>query len=935
MPAKPPSWNQLRDNAQEFVSRWVGTTSERGEAQSFWNEFLGIFGIDRKRVAVFEKLVKRTSTGKDGRIDLYFPGILVAEHKSAGLSLEEAEKQAIDYLDDLGEANLPKVVLTSDFDHIRILDISQPGQEAVTIKTADLPKELDRFAFIAGYRSRRFTAEQETAANINAAKIMGRLYEQLALDGYSEHNISVLLARLLFLMFGDDSGLWAKGLFHELIETRTAKDGSDTGAQLAALFQTVNTPEERRSRNIDEALNRFPYINGGLFEENIRIPFFDQEMRDELLRACAFDWVTISPAIFGSMFQAVKDKDARRELGEHYTTETNIMKVISPLFLDELVERFEAARHNERRLRALRNELGTYQFLDPACGCGNFLIVAYRELRRLEFDILVALRELSGDHQLALDVSLDLAVKMEQFHGIEVDEWAAQIAETAMFLVDQQENLTLAQEFGDAPDRLPITTSATIRRGNAIRLDWLRDLGIDEADRDRLIILGNPPFIGMAYMKPEQQEDNRLAFAGLDTAGLRTGRLDYVASWYAKAVALLRDTKGRAAFVSTNSITQGEQARSMVPLLSRHGFEVDFGHRTFLWTSEAPGAASVHVVIVGFSPEGGKKRRRLYEYPSLRSQPVERTPKRLNFYLSEGEDIVPVKLRAPAVPGMPFATKGSQPTDGGHLLIDPDKDAEGLEQVRADPIASRYLVPFIQGKNMLDGEERWCLWLEGATPGELRSSPELRKRLAAVAEARGKSPTASVREQAMTPALFTQRRQPTERYFALPEVSSGNRQWVPGRFLEPDHIAGNKLIVFPGAELWHFGYLQSSIYMAWLRTFAGRLKSDISISPALAYFPFPFLPPEGRKRSNLEEAAAGVLDAREEFPEASLAELYDPLVMPKSLLDAHRKLDVVVDGFHSLRKPLEADRLRAILRDYERVIAPLTAPLPKSRKVRV
>lgn len=924
----------MRSNAQVFVSRWAGTTSEQGEAQSFWNDFLGIFGIDRKRVAVFEKRVKRTSTGKDGRIDLYWPGTLVAEHKSAGKGLEDAEDQALDYLDDLEEANLPQVVLTSDFEHVRLLDLSV-GSEPVTILTRDLPKELDRFAFIAGYRHRHFTAEQETAANIEAARLMGRLFEQLALDGYDDHTVSVLLARLLFLMFGDDTGMWSRGLFQEFVETRTAPDGSDTGSQLAALFQVLDTKVERRSAHLDESLARFPYVNGGLFKEPIAIPFFDHAMRAELLKVAAFDWGSISPAIFGSMFQAVKDKEARRVLGEHYTTEANIMKVISPLFLDEFRERFTADRHNEKRLRALRAELGTYKFLDPACGCGNFLIVAYRELRRLEFDILVALRDLSGDHQLALDVSLDLSVTMEQFHGIEVEEWAAQIAETAMFLIDQQENLALAAEFGDAPDRLPITSSARIQRSNAIETNWAEVLSLRPGEDDRLIILGNPPFVGMAYMTKEQQDDNRLAFAGMDVAGLRTGRLDYVASWYAKAINLLAGSKGRAAFVSTNSITQGEQARSMVPLLSRHGFEVDFGHRTFLWTSEAPNAASVHCVIVGFSPEGSKKRRRLYEYPTLTSQPVERTPRRLNFYLSEGEDIVPVKLRAPAVPDMPFASKGSQPTDGGHLLIDGDKNPDELERVKADPIASRYLRPFVQGKNMLDGGSRWCLWLEGATPQELHDSPELRERLAAVAAARRGSPTASVREQAASPALFTQRRQPTGPYFALPEVSSGNREWVPGRFLEPDHIAGNKLIVFPDAQLWHFGYLQSSIYMTWLRTFAGRLKSDISISPALAYFPFPFFVPNQRKRADLEEAAAGVLEARQEYDGTQLFVLYDPLVMPKALLDAHRRLDAVLDGLHGLRKPSEADRLRAVLRDYEAVIAPGTAPLPKSRKVRV
>lgn len=931
---KAPSFNELRSEARQFAARWKGTTSERGEAQSFWNEFFGIFGIDRKRVAVFEKAVKRTSTGKDGRIDLYFPGVLVAEHKSEGKSLEEAEAQALDYLASLDAADTPNVVITSDFAHLRLLDLAS-GEDPITIRLEELPQHIELFAFIAGYRRRTFTAEQEEAANINAAKLMGRLYEGLAGQGYPEHDTSVLLARLLFLMFADDTAMWERSLFTEFLTTRTYKDGSDTGAQLAALFQTLNTPVEKRLATMDEALLRFPYVNGGLFQEVIRIPFFDREMREELVAACAFDWSSISPAIFGSMFQAVKDDAARRSLGEHYTTEKNILKVIHPLFLDELRERFESAKHDARRLRALRNELGTYTFLDPACGCGNFLIVGYRELRRLEFDILVALRDLSGDHQLALDVSLDLSVNMEQFAGIEIDEWASMIAETAMFLVDQQENIALAAEFGEAPDRLPITSSARITKGaNAIHTDWAEAAGLDEGDLDKLIILGNPPFIGMSYMSDEQTEDLRAAFAPMKMEGLRTGRLDYVTAWYAKAIQLLEGTKGRAAFVSTNSITQGEQARSMVPFLSRHGFEVDFGHRTFLWTSEAPNAASVHCVIVGFSPEGGRKRRRLYEYPSLRSEPVERIPKRLNFYLTEGEDIVPAKLRQPAVPGMPYATQGNKPWDGGYLLFDPDKHPEDYQRALADPVASKYLRPFYQGSNMLNGKERWCLWLVEASPEELRSSSFLRERLAGVVEVRKKTKTKAVQELAAYPSRFVQIRQPDKSYFALPEVSSGNREWVPGRFLSPDDIAGNKLIIFPGAELWHFAYLQSSLYMAWVRTFAGRLKSDISISPALAYFPVPFRVPNDKQVDRLTEAGYDLLGARDSYQGASLADLYDPLTMPKRLVDAHRNLDAAVDSLHGLRKPTEADRLKVLLRDYEAMIAPLTTAAEKASRRR-
>ncbi|MDO8122327.1 class I SAM-dependent DNA methyltransferase [Isoptericola sp. b490] len=927
---KPPSWNEIRANARQFVPRWAGTTSEQGESQAFWIEFLAIFGVDRRRVASFERRVRRTSTGKDGRIDLFWPGTLVVEQKSAGRSLDDAEQQALDYLDDLEDDDLPQVIITSNFSHFRLLDLRYVGSEPVTIRLEDLPQEIERFGFIAGYERHQSTAEQESAANIEAAQRMANLYEALAEDGYPDHDASVLLARLLFLMFGDDTGMWLKGLFHDLVDERTSKDGSDLGAQLSALFQVLNTPENRRGAAVDEHMSRFPYVNGGLFGDAIRFPFFTRQMRARLLESAQFDWSRITPAVFGSMFQAVKDKEARRLLGEHYTTEKNILRLIRPLFLDDLRQRFEAGKNDPRRLRELRRSLSRLRFLDPACGCGNFLVVAYRELRRLELDILVRLRVLAGKtyQQDVLDPTVDLQVSLTQFFGIELEEWPAQIAETAMFLVDHQANLELAEEFGVAPDRLPLKASATIVRGNATRLDWREVVGGPDVELGNLVILGNPPFVGMAWMSSEQQEDNRVAFAELDTAGLRTGRLDYVACWYAKAVQLLAGTRGRAAFVSTNSITQGEQARSMVPLLARYGLKVDFGHRTFKWTSEAPSAAAVHVVIVGFSGTDRTYKPRLFDYPKITSEPVETQPSRLNFYLVDAPDIVPVKVSAPLVPGMPFASKGSQPTDHGNLIVDEANYAE----FAADPVARRYLRRYVQAKDLLRGGERWCLWLVDAPPADLRGSRVLHERLEAVRAARLASPTASVRDQASSPSLFTQIRQPHQRYLALPEVSSETREWIPGAFLAADVIAGNKLIVWDTDRLWHFAYLQSSAWMAWVRAYAGRLKSDFSLSPGLAYFPFPFVIPTDAQRASLEKAAQAVLDERARHAGATLADLYDPLSMPGPLIDRHHEIDGIVDGFYSLRRPTESQRLAAIMKSYNELVAPLEAARRRPRR---
>lgn len=913
---KPPSWNEIRVNAAAFAQRWSEDVDENAGAQMFWRDFLAVFGVDVKRVGTFEARATRTSTGGRGRIDLLWPGILAAEHKSAGKDLEAAEAQAIDYIDSLDGDRFPGVVLASDFAHIRIRDL---GGDNVpfTFALKDLVKEIDRFGFIAGYKRRDFSTTQEEQANIKAARLMGRLYEQLSKNGYEGHDASVFLTRLLFLLFGDDTGMWEKGLFSEYLETRTHKDGSDTGGQLAVLFKILDKPEASRSSAVDELLRRFPYVNGGLFKDRIDIPDFDHEMRDELVTCADFDWGSISPAIFGSMFQAVKSKEARRELGEHYTTEMNILKVIRPLFLDDLQEQFEAARNSKIKLAKLRTKLGTLRYMDPACGCGNFLVVAYRELRALELDILRRLRDLSPDEQqLSLDPTLGLQVSLDQFFGIEIEEWPARIAETAMFLVDHQANLALAEEFGVAPDRLPIDTSASIDIGNAVQTKW----GDVLPAGDDVFIFGNPPFIGMSRMSSEQQEDNRTAFTSVNSKGLRTGRLDYVACWYVKAMTYMQGTRARAAFVSTNSISQGEQARTLEPLLARHGFAIDFAHRTFKWTSEAPSAAVVHVIVIGFSEGGQAKVKRLFDYPTLAGQPIEVTAKRINAYLVDYDGPVPDKLTSPLLSGLPNASKGSQPTDGGFLTV----EVEDYAKVMADPLAAKYLRPYRQSTAMLYNLDRWCLWLVGAAPSDIKNSPVLQERLKGVAESRLKSKTASVKAQAKTPALFTQIRQPSGRYFALPEVSTENRDYIPGRFYDTEVIAGNKLICIPDPPLWVVGFLQSAAFSAWVKTFAGRMKSDPSLSASTVYFTFPFVDP-GKVKDKFADAMQAVLDARDMYPSECLATLYDRSAMPPELRQAHERLDLLVDGLYKLKNPTQGQRLTAMLREYNQLAAPLEA----------
>jgi hypothetical protein len=919
---KPPSWNQIRANAAAFAARWVGETSERAEAQTFWNEFLAIFGIDRRRVAYFEQEARRTSTGHRGQIDLFWPGTLIAEHKSADKDLDAAEGQALDYLGAIPPEIFPEVVLTSDFAHIRILDLGGENQP-FTFPLGNLVKEIDRFGFIAGYAKRDFSPEAERQADVEAARLMARLYEELSKEGYGGHDASVLLTRILFLVFGDDTGMWEKDLFTEFLETRTQSDGTDCGPQLAHLFQTLDTPEDRRPASLDDLLRRFPFVDGELFRERIHIPSFDHNMRAELLKCGRFDWGGISPAVFGSMFQSVYSMEARRHLGEHYTTEQNILKVVGPLFLDDLRAEFDRIRDDAPRLRRLRQRLGQLRFLDPACGCGNFLVVAYREMRRLELQILKRLRDLTDDHQLSLDVTMALQVRLDQFYGIELEEWPLRIAETAMFLVDRQENLALAHEFGQAPDRLPIVIASTFYLGNAVRTSWAELL----APSDNVLVFGNPPFVGMSLMSAEQQADNRIAFGAFPGEGMRTGRLDYVACWYAKAIAFMRGTRARAAFVSTSSITQGEQPRALQPFLLSNGFRIDFAHRTFKWTSELPETAAVHVVIIGFSEGGQAKKKRLFDYPDIEGQPIYSIAENINFYLVDGDDITPVRRSVPLLAGLPIATQGSKPWDNGHLIV----EAGDYEAVVSDQHAAKYVRPLRGARELLYGLDRWCLWLVGADPGDILASPILRQRLDGVRTFRAASRTASVRAKAATPALFSEDRQPTVRFLALPQTSSENRHYIPGTYYEPDVIVTNGIFMWPSAPLWLFGYLQSGAFMAWVRTFSGRLESRLQIAPSTVYFTFPFIQPTPSMVRRIESLAASVLSVRAAYPDASLAALYNPDGMPQELRRAHNSLDATIDGLYGLKRPTEGQRLRVLLRRYGELSAPLIPGMARPR----
>lgn len=942
----PLSPNEIRDRALRFSREWAEECRERAEAQTFWNEFFDVFGVSRRRLAAFEEPVKRARqrAGTDlfgsnaahggGFIDLFWRGVLIAEHKSRGKNLDTAYKQALDYFEGLKERDLPQYVIVSDFARIRLYDLEAGTQEEIDL--ADLYKHIEQFSFIAGYTPQRI--EEQDPVNIRAAESMGRLYDQLHGSGYPDHELKVLLVRLLFCLFAEDTTLFEpRGAFQEYLEQNTREDGTDLGSTLNYIFQILNTPETDRSSHLDERLSGLPYVNGKLFEETLRIASFTGEMRQTLLDCCALDWARISPAIFGALFQSVMDEEARRHLGAHYTSERNILKLIKPLFLDELRDEFEKSRHSTRKLFELHKKIAALRFFDPACGCGNFLVIAYRELRKLELDILLAERE--SDEQ-RVDIQQLLTVNVDQFYGIEIEEFPAQIAQVALWLTDHQMNLEASRNFGFYYRRLPLRQSPTIRQGNALEMDWNEVISAEEVD----YILGNPPFVGAKYMDDAQREDMARIWHGVKSHGL----LDYVSAWYAKAAHYLRGDEqiqrfleglpGKAApkdrvkiaFVSTNSISQGEQVGVLWGELLRLGAKIHFAHRTFPWSSEARGKATVHCVIVGWALFDTDDKR-LFDYPDIRAEPHESSPANINPYLVDAPDVL-IERRGLPLCVVPEMGIGNKPIDGGHYLF---TDAERDEFLSLEPAAEKFFRPWLGADEFLNSYHRWVLWLGECKPNELRSMPRVMERVEAVKEFRLASKSAPTRKLATIPTRFHVENIPERDYVVLPEVSSERRTYIPVGFLTPDVLCSNLLKLVPDANEYHFGILSSAMHMAWVRYTAGRLESRYRYSNQIVYNNFPWpTEPSKAQRERIETTSSAVLNARKAFPEASLADLYDPVAMPPELREAHAALDRAVDLAYGRRSfPSEADRV-SFLFDLYRRYTTLLPDDPKPRRRR-
>lgn len=906
------AWNEIKDRALAFSMEWARAESEDSDAKPFWIEFFNVFGISARRIGGFEQKVKKLD-GRDGYIDWLWKGNLLIEHKSRGKDLDRAYQQAIDYFPGLKEHELPRFVLVSDFARFRLYDTVESTQTEFLLK--ELYKHVKLFWFIAGYQPQKISPQ--SPVNAKAVQRMAKLHDRLKQIGYTGHALEVYLVRLLFCLFAEDTGIFERTQFTEFIEQKTREDGSDLAAQLSQLFDILNTPETARLKNIDDTLGNFPYINGKLFEECLPFASFDSDMRAALLYCCALDWSGISPAIFGSLFQNIMDEtpNARRNLGAHYTTEENILKLIRPLFLDQLHAEFDktarTVKGRTQNLQAFHVKLASLKFLDPACGCGNFLVIAYRELRLLELKVL---RELHGDGQLMLDISAIVQVNVDQFHGIEIEEFPVQIAQVALWLTDHQMNAQISEEFGRYFIRLPLKKSARIVHGNALRLDWNSVIAASKCD----FVMGNPPFIGAKFMNDAQRADIVTIFHDTRNAGL----LDYVACWYRKAADYIAAHPAiRVAFVSTNSITQGEQVGVLWPDLLQRGVHIHFAYRTFQWSSEASGKAAVHCVIIGFGLHE-TAHKIIFEYVNIQGEPHAVSAKNINPYLVDAPDIVIEKRNVPIcnVPEMCF---GNQPIDGGHLIL---SDSERIEFIQREPEAEKFIRSFLGADEFINGIPRYCLWLRNAEPNEIRNLPLVMQRVQAVKEFRLMSNRPATNNLATTPSQFAFVSHPNTNYLLLPSVSSERRSFIPIGFLPPEVITSNLCLIIPSATLYHFGILTSTMHNAWMRTVCGRLKSDYRYSIGIVYNNFPWPEPTDAQRKAIETAAQTVLDARAQFPGSTLADLYDPLTMPPQLVHAHRDLDRAVDAAYGKKSfATEAERVAFLFERYQALTSLLPA----------
>ena len=927
MNIRPMTDVEKRSAAKAFVETWLGRGDEKQDAQNFWRMLLSkVYGVeDPEADVLFEYPIKKDVKSSTIFIDAYIKDTAVLiEQKGKEINLRKHYEQSDgSKLTPYGQARRyagllphnmnPRWIVVSNFQEFHIHDMNNPNGEPYVVLLKDLEKEYTRLNFLVDTGSENLRREMEISKK--AGDLVGLLYEAL-LKKYGDkptqadlHSLNVLCVRLVFCLYAEDAGIFGKHLlFHDYLKQFQPRQ---VGKALEELFAILDQTEDERPRFLSESdpiLSSFPYVNGGLFKGKVDVPPFDEELYELLLSeaSAGFDWSEISPTIFGAMFESTLNPETRRKGGMHYTSIENIHKVIDPLFLDDLKAEYTsimssnvvASRH--RALEAFQDKLASLEFLDPAAGSGNFLTESYLCIRRLENQVIRGLLDsrtastITGrlkisPGQIALgtdDVLNPIKVSITQFHGIEINDFAVSVARTALWIAESQMLKETENIIHMKLDFLPLKTQANIVEGNALRLDWE-----SVVDKSRLnYIMGNPPFGGHQQRSPEQTNDMAVAFYDLP----KHGKLDFVCAWYAKAAELMKDTPITSAFVSTNSICQGES----VGILWKYLFEnknvvIDFAYQTFEWESESTDTAAVHCVIIGFYVGNRPKQKTLFE---SNGQAIKCD--HINGYLFDGADIFLQSRGKPLTECMPIMSKGSQPTDGGNLILSSEqRDA----LIQSHPECSTYVRQYISADDFINNKLRYCLWLKGVSPSEYNKIPEIKNRLQKVTEMRLKSPTVSVRRDADIPMLFTQIRQPDTDYLAVPEVSSGNRKYIPIGYIPPEVISSNMLYLIPHADLYIFGVLISNVHMSWMRIVSGRMKSDYRYTPAV-YNNFPWPSPTEAQQQKIEQTAQGILDARAMFPDCSLADLYKEHMMPPELLRAHQQNDMAVLAAYGIKK---------------------------------
>lgn len=887
------TWNDIQIRAKKFSKDWEKAKYEKSETQTFYNEFFEIFGVKRRNVAIYEKAVKKINN-LHGFIDLFWEGKLLVEQKSAGRSLEKALLQATEYYNNLKDYQKPRYILLSDFQNFELLDLDTGEEEK--FKLSELHNHIKSFGFIAGREKEAY--KDQDPVNVKAAELISTLYHSLKDNGFRDKDLEILLTRIVYCLFAEDTGIFPPSAFFNHILRKTNEDGSDTGSKLQELFEILNTPYNKRQKNLDEDLNDLQFINGELFSEKMTIPAFDRMTRIKLLECAGLDWSKVSPALFGSLFQTVMLPEEQRQEGAHYTSEKNILKTIQPLFLDYLINKFNKIKEDRSsqkkiRLKKLINQLSEIKVLDPACGCGNFLIISYRELRRLEIKIL---KEIYNSQQQELDLNINYLsqIKVDQFYGIEINHFASRIAKIALWLVDHQMNMELSDVIGKHYIRLPIYDTKQIVVKNALTFDWAELIN----PKDCSYIIGNPPFVGSRKMSKDQKNDLLRIFNGI----ANSGELDYVSCWFLKASNYIENSETKVAFVSTNSITQGEQVGILWEQILNKNIKIFFAHRTFKWTInerrvQGLEIANVAVVIIGFSKFNVTKKE-LFIYENISDDPIKIDAKNINPYLVNAENIL-LKKRNTQISDYPKMIFGSMPNDNGNLLIS-DDELKDLKQTFIKDGTIKFIKSFIGAREFINSKDKWCIWLHNEKE-DWRSNKYLKSIIEKVHDHRVNSRRPATKKLAETPWLFGEIRHPYQNYILIPGVSSEKREYIPIGYLNKEQIASNSCLLIPTDDLSIFAMLNSSIHMTWIKHVCGRLEDRYRYSIEIVYNNFPFMKLNEDQKKKLTNYANEILNTRKKL-NLSLEKLYNPVLMPIELKKIHQQLDSYMKEIYSIDK---------------------------------